>query len=143
MRKNLCLLLWEKLAAKLPKLIPFLVNYNQIVHKFVRKGCTFFLHWCFTTILNKYWLSQFYEYLFFGRNIFQEHLQWWFKTIVGSCFALILIYPVTIPINWKWILTVVTFHLHKRVLRHQANNKFHTYFPNDKVCKNLSENRRK
>ena len=35
--------------------------------------------------------------------------------MVGLGFALVLIFPVTIPTNCKCILTFVTFHLHKRV----------------------------
>ena len=66
-----------------------------------------------------------------------------FKTIVGVDFVLVLIYHVTTPINWKCILTFVTFQLHKRALCHQANKNFHTYFSIDNVCNTVSKNRRK
>ena len=63
--------------------------------------------------------------------------------MVGLGFALVLIFPVTIPTNCKCILTFVTFHLHKRVLRHQANENPRTYFTIDKLCNTVPENRRK
>ena len=63
--------------------------------------------------------------------------------MVGPGFALVLIYPITKPTNCKCILTIVTLNLRKRVLRHQANKNFHTYFAIDNVCNNISENRRK
>ena len=34
----------------------------------------------------------------------------------------------------------LSFQLHKRVLRHQANKNFHTYFSIDNVCNNIYEN---
>ena len=35
--------------------------------------------------------------------------------------------------------TFVTFHLHKNVLRHQANKNLHTYFSIDNSCNDVSE----
>ena len=51
----------------------------------------------------------------------------------------VLIYRVTVPINCKCILPFVTFHLLKRILRHQANKNCRTYFSSDGVSNNVYE----